>query len=134
MFRSPEIIHIAEGELRVGVAVALADDFPIHKQAIRQVKVGERTVVLVLEGLVVFKPDGLSRKQLIQKGACLLAKKLNRLSRIDGLGSVNADESDGPDAGDHDGVTVNDPINAVEGLRPDDGAERHKDGKRTRRT
>ena len=132
MFRGTEFVHMAEGKRCVGVAVALADDFPIHKQAVRQVEVGERPVVLVLEGLVVFKPDSLSRKQPSQKGACLLAKMLNRLSRIDGLGGVYADEPDGPDAGDDDGVTVNDPINAGEGLRRDDGAEGHKDGNRTR--
>ena len=113
---------------------SLPHDLPVYERAVTQVEVGERPVVLVLESLVVFKPDGLSRKQPSQKGARLFAKLLNRLSRIYGLGSVNANEPDGPDAGEDYGVTVNDPINAVEGLRPDDGGEGHKDGNRTRCT
>ncbi len=82
---------MAEREARVGIAVAIADDFGIH-QNLPRINIGQQAAVLVQ--FVWLEPQHhlLPLDHLPQVAAGLLSVELHRLEGVDGLGRVHSDQ------------------------------------------
>lgn len=118
------------GVLRVCEAVALGDHLGVEEFPVREVHVPEEAAVPISVPRVgvTLEPDELPFGHALREGGRLAAKALNRLVRMDGLGRIDANESDllcVPCDADLDGVTV-DNTDAADGVGPGEGCDKRE--------
>jgi len=89
-----KLLHLGEREARVGEAVALPDELEVQELSIREVDISECAAVPVAALLIVLEADVFSLGHPLREGRGLLSEPFHRLVRVDGLGSVAADETD----------------------------------------
>lgn len=121
----PKFFQIAEREARVGVAVALPDDFRVQECPVFEVDVSQGAAVLVFVsgsrvGLIQFQPNLFPRSYPTRELFRLSAEALDRLLRVLCLRRVDANETH-PFIGTEDqSVPVDDP-NDIPGTIIDGG-------------
>jgi len=89
-----KLLHLGEREARVGEAVALPDELEVQELSIREVDISECAAVPVAALLIVLEADVFSLGHPLREGRSLLTESLYRLVRMNGLGRVDADETD----------------------------------------
>ncbi len=115
LFRLAKLLHLAEGEPRVGVPVAPPNDLQVQEPSVFEVDVGEGAPVAVLGACsrVALQPHSLSLDHLAREGTGLLAVVLHGFVGVDCLRRVHSDQTDALAAIQYQRVAIDNTLNRL---------------------